>query len=60
MSRSPNAPAHASLLLADDQADVVEALRLLLKGEGYATRAARSRSRVQTLALSPKGESLTS
>jgi DNA-binding NtrC family response regulator len=37
MSRS-----HATLLLADDQPDVLEALRLLLKAEGYATRAARS------------------
>jgi DNA-binding NtrC family response regulator len=32
----------ATLLLADDQPDVLEALRLLLKGEGYATRTARS------------------
>ena len=37
-------PAHPSprLLLADDQPDVLEALRLLLKGEGYAIDAARS------------------
>ena len=33
---------HATVLLADDQPDVLEALRLLLKGEGYATRTARS------------------
>jgi DNA-binding NtrC family response regulator len=32
----------ATILLADDQQDVVEALRLLLKAEGYTTRGARS------------------
>jgi len=32
----------ATLLLADDQPDVLEALRLLLKAEGYATRTASS------------------
>ena len=31
-----------TILLADDQADVLEALRLLLKAEGYATRTASS------------------
>ncbi len=36
-----NAPAHR-ILIADDQPDVIEALRLLLKSEGYATEAARS------------------
>ena len=35
-------PANANLLLADDQPDVLEALRLLLKGEGYVSRTARS------------------
>src|SRR5476651_507226 len=30
------------ILIADDQPDVLEALRLLLKGEGYATEAAKS------------------
>ena len=30
------------ILIADDQADVLEALRLLLKGEGYAIETARS------------------
>src|SRR5262245_38187022 len=30
------------ILVADDQADVLEALRLLLKGEGYAVETARS------------------
>ena len=34
-------PAHR-ILIADDQPDVIEALRLLLKGEGYATESARS------------------
>src|ERR1044071_10149775 len=37
----PTAPAHR-ILIADDQADVIEALRLLLKAEGYATEAAKS------------------
>src|ERR1043165_4588317 len=35
------APAHR-ILIADDQPDVLEALRLLLKSEGYATEAAKS------------------
>jgi DNA-binding NtrC family response regulator len=35
-------PPQPTVLVADDQPDVVEALRLLLKAEGYATRAARS------------------
>ena len=30
------------ILIADDQADVLEALRLLLKGEGYAAEAVTS------------------
>jgi len=37
----PNAP-HHRILIADDQPDVIEALRLLLKGEGYATESAKS------------------
>jgi DNA-binding NtrC family response regulator len=37
----PNAPAQR-ILIADDQPDVLEALRLLLKSEGYATEAAKS------------------
>ncbi|MEX2045503.1 MAG: sigma-54 dependent transcriptional regulator [Opitutus sp.] len=37
----PNAPA-PRILVADDQPDVIEALRLLLKAEGYATEAAKS------------------
>ena len=32
---STTAPTNARILLADDQADVLEALRFLLKGEGY-------------------------
>ena len=36
-----NAAAHR-ILLADDQPDVIEALRLLLKSEGYATEGAKS------------------
>ncbi|MEO5957522.1 MAG: sigma-54 dependent transcriptional regulator, partial [Opitutaceae bacterium] len=39
------APAHR-ILIADDQPDVIEALRLLLKAEGYATEAAKSPSAV--------------
>ena len=38
----PSTRATPTILLADDQADVLEALRLLLKAEGYATRTARS------------------
>ncbi len=38
------------LLIADDQPDVVEALRLLLKGEGYAVEAAHSPGEVAALA----------
>ncbi len=34
--------AHPRILIADDQPDVLEALRLLLKGEGYEMEAARS------------------
>ena len=37
----PDAPP-PRILIADDQPDVLEALRLLLKGEGYATEAAKS------------------
>ena len=37
----PDAPAQR-ILIADDQPDVIEALRLLLKSEGYATEAAKS------------------
>ncbi len=37
-----SSPAAHRILIADDQADVIEALRLLLKGEGYATESARS------------------
>jgi len=37
---NPNAPRR--ILIADDQADVLEALRLLLKGEGYQIEAAAS------------------
>jgi DNA-binding NtrC family response regulator len=36
-----NIPAHR-ILIADDQPDVIEALRLLLKSEGYATEGAKS------------------
>jgi len=41
---SPRAPERARprILVADDQPDVVEALRLLLKGAGYAIETARS------------------
>jgi sigma-B regulation protein RsbU (phosphoserine phosphatase) len=35
-------PTQASILIADDQPDVLEALRLLLKGHGYVTEAVAS------------------
>ena len=38
-SADPSAP---SILIADDQPDVLEALRLLLKGEGYRTQSVNS------------------
>lgn len=38
----PEAQAPPRLLIADDQADVLQALRLLLKGEGYVVEAATS------------------
>lgn len=37
---------HPTVLIADDQGDVIEALRLLLKGEGYRVETARSPSGV--------------
>ena len=37
----PGAPTHR-ILIADDHADIIEALRLLLKGEGYSTEAVKS------------------
>ena len=37
----PGAPTHR-ILIADDNADIIEALRLLLKGEGYQTEAVKS------------------
>ena len=33
---------HGRVLIADDQADVLEALRLLLKGEGFGIESAKS------------------
>lgn len=42
----PDVP--AQILIADDQADVLEALRLLLKGEGYRVETARSPAGVLT------------
>ncbi|MFN8582609.1 MAG: sigma-54 dependent transcriptional regulator [Gemmatimonadaceae bacterium] len=39
---APETPAPARILVADDQPDVIEALRVLLKSEGYATDPARS------------------
>ncbi len=41
----PHAPAQR-ILVADDQPDIVEALRLLLKSEGYVSESARSPSAV--------------
>ena len=49
--------AAATLLLADDQPDVLEALRLLLKAEGYATRTAGSPDEVRRHAHRAKGAS---
>lgn len=39
-------PTTQRILIADDQPDVIEALRLLLKSEGYATESAKSPSAV--------------
>jgi DNA-binding NtrC family response regulator len=50
----PPVQSRNTILLADDQPDVVEALRLLLKAEGYATRSARSPEEV--LAALDEGE----
>src|ERR1700733_3360020 len=41
-------PAQTRILIADDQADVVEALRLLLKGEGYRIESAESPAQALT------------
>src|SRR5437870_8742235 len=42
-----NADAASRILIADDQVDVLEALRLLLKGEGYRTETVNSPAKVQ-------------
>jgi DNA-binding NtrC family response regulator len=42
----PSASPSPRILVADDQADVLEALRLLLKGEGYQTETVSSPARV--------------
>jgi DNA-binding NtrC family response regulator len=39
---SPSAPTRPRILIADDQPDVLEALRLLLKGAGFQIESARS------------------
>ena len=39
---SPNENGHPRVLVADDQRDVLEALRLLLKGEGFVVETAAS------------------
>jgi len=49
-----NSDAPARILIADDQVDVLEALRLLLKGEGYRTETVNSPVRV--LAALEEGE----
>src|SRR5438552_17504611 len=41
-SRLPAMKAYARILIADDQPDVLEALRLLLKGEGFQIELATS------------------
>src|SRR5580765_2252051 len=43
-----SADAAPRILIADDQGDVLEALRLLLKGEGYRTETVNSPAKVQT------------
>jgi CheY-like chemotaxis protein len=40
--RHPARPAEPRVLIADDQADVLEALRLLLKAEGFVLETAAS------------------
>src|SRR2546422_9808624 len=45
MKPNPNAP---QVLIADDQRDVLESLRLLLKGEGYQIEAVTSPAAVFT------------
>ena len=42
MERPPRREEMIRILIADDQRDVLEALRILLKGEGYQTEAATS------------------
>ena len=46
MTSTPVSSAAARILIADDQPDVLEALRLLLKGEGYQIDTADSPARV--------------
>ena len=48
---NPNRP---RILLADDQQDVLEALRLLLKGEGFATETVNSPAAVLSALSSPQ------
>ena len=45
--------ARTFILIADDQSHVIEALRLLLKGEGYRTESANSAGRRSGLYLNP-------
>jgi len=45
--RAPK-PEPPAILIADDQPDVLEALRLLLKGEGFGIEAAASPAQVLT------------
>jgi PleD family two-component response regulator len=47
--RNLGRPAEPRVLIADDQADVLEALRLLLKAEGFHLETASSRRLVSSL-----------
>ncbi|HEX9002115.1 MAG TPA: response regulator, partial [Blastocatellia bacterium] len=47
-------PSTPRILLADDQQDVLEALRLLLKGEGFATETVNSPAAVIKALSTPR------
>ena len=47
-AQNPSSVKNPSILVADDQADVLESLRLLLKGEGFEIESAASPSAILT------------